>query len=91
MQIVYFEGSVHFLYLRSFRAMCNCALIQRKLQSVHGEKIYGGNVELMAISEIYEELLVYISYPNARSINRRLLRLVKLRLKEMYFCRLGVG
>jgi hypothetical protein len=49
--------------------------------SVHGEKLYNGNVEFMTVSEINGELSVFIMYLTARSLNHWLLHLVKLRLK----------
>jgi hypothetical protein len=38
----------------------------------------------MTVSEVYEQLSVFIIYLTARSLNHRPLQLVKLQLKEMY-------
>jgi hypothetical protein len=48
--------------------------------------MYGGNVEVIAISEIYKCLLEFILYLKVKSLNNCLLQFIKLKTKEMYIC-----
>lgn len=45
--------------------------------------MYGSNVEVIAISEIYKCLLEFILYLKAKSLNNWLLWFVRFKLKEM--------
>jgi hypothetical protein len=53
--IAYLEGLAYFLYLRQFRIMRDCVLIQEKNAKYTYEesRVCGGNVELTAISKIH--------------------------------------
>jgi ribosomal 30S subunit maturation factor RimM len=54
---VYYEGSLHLQHLRSLRIIRCWVLIQGKITKVYG--IYGGNVEIIAISEFIVSFSVY--------------------------------
>jgi hypothetical protein len=55
MGIIYFRVSAHLLHLKSFRIICSSLLVEGKITKCTWaeNEVYGGNVEVITISEIY--------------------------------------
>jgi hypothetical protein len=60
MGIIYFEDYAYLLHLKLFRTVYSWVLIQEKIAKYTWEEngVYSGNVETIAISEIYEVSII---------------------------------
>jgi hypothetical protein len=88
-----FRMFLHFVNSTSFRIMFSCAATQEKVveRAWEENRVCGGNVELIAISDVFKVSVSFFLCLQATSLHHPLIYLVRLRLKEMCFSCLVVS